>query len=143
VPIFEYWPFECIMYPLAVMPYCGILYPNKTFLTLYSTKNMELIEFYGGTPPNTSVYDSWKTELKQRIRKKLWFLPQLNKPSEPVDWVSLERHFLAAEALKKPLSYVNYGPMITWYFGKEFYGRLCELAKNHLAGSEASDAPST
>ncbi|MDM8542627.1 hypothetical protein QUF90_16250 [Desulfococcaceae bacterium HSG9] len=138
VPIFEYCLFECIMYPIAVMPYRGLLYPGRTFLTLYSSKNMELVDIYGGRPDN-SVYNIWKEEIKKRIRKKLWFIPKPEKQDIAVPWVSLEKHFHERKNCIKPLSYVNYERIITWYFGKVFYEMLCKKAEKHLSNSVARE----
>jgi len=146
VPIFDYWPFECIMYPIAVMPYRGLLYPNRTFLTLYSQKNMELVDLYGDKPNNPDydiwkkeIYYIWKNEIKKRIRKILWFVPKSGNQNISVPWVSLERHFCEKNNTIKPLSYVNYSQIITWYFGKAFYEMLCELSKKYLSNSIESE----
>jgi hypothetical protein len=130
VPIFDYFPFECIMYPIAVMPYRGILYPNKTFLTLRLPQNWGLVDIYGDRPGNTSVYGIWRKEIKNRIRKKLWFIPKFKKRNKKE--IPLEDHFCERIDWIKPLSYVYYGKILAWYFGKEFYEKLCERAKKYL-----------
>jgi len=134
VPVFDYWPFECIMYPIAVMPYRGLLYPNRTFLTLYSLQNMNLVDIYGGKPDD-SVYSVWRKEIAKRIRKKLRFIPEPEQQEIAVSSVSLEKHFQEGKNYVKPLSYLYYGQIITWYFGKAFYEMLCEQAKKYVSNS--------
>jgi len=133
VPIFDYWPFECIMYPVAVMPYKGVLYPNKTFLTLYLPQNWELVEIYGDRPNNNSVYSIWKKEIIKSVGKKLWFMPKLKK--QDIKEVPLENHFCERKGWIKPLTYVNYEQIITWYLGKAFYEMLCKKAEKYLSSS--------
>jgi len=140
--IFDYWPFECIMYPIAVMPYNGLLYPNKTFLTLRLPQNWGLVDIYGDRPNNNSVYSIWRREIKKRIRKKLWFIPKLKKRNikgfsleQNVKGIALEDHFCEVKDWVKPLSYVYYGRILTWYFGKEFYDKICERAKKYVIDS--------
>ena len=149
-PIFDYWPFECIMYPIAVMPYKGLLYPNKTFLTLRLPQNWELVDIYGDRPNNNSVYSIWRKEIKKRIRKKLWFIPKLNKRNikgftlkQNVNGVALEDHFCEIKDWVKPLSYVYYDQVLTWYFGKEFYAKLCEQAEKYLSNSAERESESS
>jgi hypothetical protein len=140
-PIFDYWPFECIMYPIAVMPYRGLLYPNKTFLTLRLPQNWELVDIYGDRPNNNSVYSIWRKEIKKRIRKKLRFIPKLKKRN--IKGVSLESHFCERKDWVKPQSYVYYNQIVTWYFGKEFYEKLCEQAKKYLSNSVEREGESS
>ena len=140
-PIFDYWPFECIMYPIAIMPYRGLLYPNKTFLTLRLPQNWELVDIYGDRPNNNSVYSIWEKEIKKRIRKKLRFIPKLK--NRDTKGVALENHFCERKDWIKPLSYVNYNQALTWYFGKEFYEKLCKQAKKYLSSSLEKEGESS
>ncbi len=153
--IFDYWPFECIMYPIAVMPYRGLLYPNKTFLTLRLPQNWELVDIYGDRPNNNSVYSIWRKEIKKRIRKKLWFIPKWFIPKlinrnikgvsleQNIKGTSLEDHFCEIKDWVKPLSYVYYGKILTWYCGKEFYAKLCEQAEKYLNNSVEREGESS
>ncbi|MCZ6702736.1 MAG: hypothetical protein O6940_06800 [Ignavibacteria bacterium] len=141
VPIFDYWPFECIMYPIAVMPYKGLLYPNKTLLTLRLPQNWELVDIYGDRPNNNSVYSIWRKEIKKRIRKKLRFIPKLKKRS--IKEIPLEAHFCEIKDWVKPLSYVYYGRVLTWYLGEEFYAKLCERADKYLNNSKERENESS
>ncbi len=159
VQIFDYFPFECIMYPIVVMPYKGLLYPNKTFLTLRLPQNWDLVDIYGDRTKNNavsakSVYSIWRNEIKKRIRKKLWSIPKrlitkLKKRNikgysleQNVKGVPLENHFCEIKGWVKPLSYVYYGQILTWYCGKEFYEKLCEQAKKYLSDSVESERES-
>lgn len=143
--IFNYWPFECIMYPIAILQYKGLLYHNKTFLTLRLPQNWELVDIYGDRPNNNSVYSIWRKEISKRIRKKLRFIPYWRIPKikkrkikgysleQNVLGISLEDHFCKRKDWIKPLSYEYYGKILTWYFGEEFYEKLCERAKKFLS----------
>jgi len=145
--IYDYFPFECIMYPIVVMPYDGLLYPNKTFLTLRLPQNWGLVDVYGYRPNYKSVYHIWRMEIKKRIRRKLWFIPRFKKRKikgytieQNVKGVALEDHFCEIKNWIKPLSYVYYGQNLTWYFGKEFYDKLCDRAENYLSNSTQSES---
>lgn len=134
---FEVWPFDCIMYPIAIEPYDGILYPNKSLLTLRLPHNSHIVNVYGSPPEHEPVYDVWRREIKSRIKDKLSIL-RLKKPAKKTP-LKLEPHFCSREGWVKPRSYKYYGKHISWYYGEEFYEKLCAHADAYLANNDSNE----
>ncbi|HQU74255.1 MAG TPA: hypothetical protein PLG66_18255 [Calditrichia bacterium] len=132
---YDFWPFECIMYPVAIQPYQGVLHgENKSLLTVRLPQNQHLTEVYGDRPTNRSFYAQWRQEVKFRLKQKLreWTFRKPVKPRPP----ALEAHFCDREGWTKPLSYQYYAPALRWYFGEDFYRELCQRAELYLAAKK-------
>lgn len=131
--VFDYWPFECIMYPVALLPYNGLLHAGKEWLTLRHPQNWKLIDVYGNVPYHNSLIRKLQKELKQKWRKKII---HKNRSHQRPHKMRPEPHFCENKSKPKPLSYVYYRHVIEWYFGEEFYQKfanLCDLyIQEHL-----------
>lgn len=128
---FDLWPFECIMYPVAIEPYDGLLFPeSKSFVTLSLPETLHLIRVYGDSPASRTVYAQWRAAVKLRIRRALDRL-RFRKPKPPKPPVP-EPHFCDRPGWLKPRSYQYYGRVLRWYFGEAFYDDLRRHAEAHL-----------
>lgn len=143
---FDLWPFDCILYPIAIQPYKGILHPGCDLLTLSLPHNRHLIDVYSSPPEHESVYDIVRRELVARIKAKLRSLPFV--PSRPERNPKPEPHFRERDGWVKPYSYRYYGRNLRWYFGDAFHAELAAQGDAwHAARSGddrgAGDAPPT
>jgi hypothetical protein len=122
--IYDYWPFECIMYPLAILPYNGILHPGKTFITLRRKQNWFLVDVYGGIKHEGMVLGRLYREVKNLLfqRMRSWRL------LDDIEILPDDCYFKKSGQYKK-LSYMYFEPQLIWYFGEEFYQKVCAAAR--------------
>ncbi|MBI4547787.1 MAG: hypothetical protein HY707_07400 [Ignavibacteriae bacterium] len=125
---FEYWPFECIMYPIAIIPYKGILHDGKTLLTLRMPQTWHIVDIYGPTRSlQRSVVRRLAYELKNGLLRRLHRLGLFSKSNR-----FASDCYFQNSGYTKPLSYVYFSKHIRWYFGDEFYEKMCEVAQHYL-----------
>lgn len=117
---FDYWPFECTMYPIAVLPYKGLLHEGKTLLTLRMEKTWGLVDIYGPARPlSRSLLRRFAFEVRAFARR---VLGRAGLAFRDADAAS-DCYFRDA-GYTKPPSYLYYAKHLKWYFGDDFYARL-------------------
>ncbi len=124
--LYEYWPFECIMYPLAVLPYNGILHPGKLLVTLRMPENWKLVDVYGSFRRTGSVLGNAVREIKALVRQffEKWGFNTFVEPPPILCYFN-------ASQLPKQASYIYFGQQLRWYFGDEFYQKVAEAAERY------------
>lgn len=120
----DFWPFECFMYPMAIVPYDGILHPGKLLLTLRLPQNWHLIEFYGpGRALNRSLLRKILYELKNALVGRLQALGLAKtRPEDKGDC------YFAVSSQQKVPSFRYFEKQISKQFGSEFYEKLSSAA---------------
>ncbi|MFO0982707.1 MAG: hypothetical protein U1E76_13410 [Planctomycetota bacterium] len=122
--LYRYWPFECIMYPLAILPYRGILHPGKDLLTLRRPESAHIVDVYGDHRPlERSPLRRVLRELRQRVRRKLQRLG-LARATRPAPGDC----YFQDLGVPKAASYVYFADQIRWHYGEPFYRQLCQVA---------------
>ncbi len=114
----DYLPFECFMFPVAILPYDGILHPGKQLLTVRTERNTSIVNIYG---PGPSLSRSFLRRLAYEIG--LWVRGRISWLRGGAG-VNEECYFRNTPGIRKDPAFVYFGGAIAWYFGKEFYEKL-------------------
>jgi hypothetical protein len=137
--VFDYWPFECILYPVSVLPYKGILHEGKTLLTLRMAQSWHIIDTYGNTRPlQKSVLKRILFDLRLSLAYRLGKLGiHVENEDTRQDCYFKEGHH------QKPLAYVYFEQQLRWYFGDNFYESMCAEAARLEVPAKAHMAETT
>jgi hypothetical protein len=118
------------MFPVAVMPYDGMLHPGKRVLTIRTERNTRLVDVYG--PVRTlrrSLLRRIAYDLKELLKRKIPFLRR-------GDGIQAECYFRNTPGVRKEPAYVYFGGAVGWYFGESFLSKLQEAVKEFSAGRD-------
>lgn len=123
---YDVLPFECFMIPVAVVPYDGLLHPGKSFLTIRTPANARYVGVYG---PARSLRHSLLRRILHEVgrlvrRKTSWLRrgPDLEE----------ECYFRETPGIAKEPAHRYFRGPISWYFGREFYGKFAAEMERFL-----------
>lgn len=121
----DYWPFECFMYPMAVLQYEGILHPGKLLLTLRIPQTWHITKIYGFTRPLERsslrrVLYELRTAIARRIASVITRRPRRSDLGDC--------YFDGLPHQKQP-SYIYFSKQIRRQFGDDFYEKLSRLGQ--------------
>jgi hypothetical protein len=125
----DYLPFECFMFPVAILDYDGLLHPGKQLLTVRTGRNSRIVDVYGpGRAVRRSLLRRLLLEIRTSIRNRFSAFRRGRDPEE-------ECYFRNVPGVRKEPSYLYFGRAVTWYYGKEFHGKLADAVLAHTGGA--------
>jgi len=131
----DYLPFECFMFPVAILPYDGILHPGKQLLTVRTERNNALVTVYGPGPSlRRSLLRRLTHEIGEWVRRRTASL-------RPGKDINEECYFRNTPGIRKDPAFVYFGGAISWYFGKEFHEKLSAEVKQFISGAPLRPSP--
>lgn len=128
----EHLPFECFMYPVAILPYDGLLHPGKHLLTIRSDRNTGIVDVYGpGRAVRRSLLRRLLLEVRTWIGRKTGLLRKGPGVAE-------DCYFRNTPGVKKSPAYLYFSGAVSWNFGKDFQSKLAEAVERHRSAGERS-----
>lgn len=120
----DFLPFECFMFPVAIVPYDGILHPGKRLLTIFTARTSRIVDLYG---PGRSMRHSLLRRLAFDLgrwmkRKSPW---RRWRPARDE-----ECYFRNTPGVHKAPGYEYFRGAVSWNFGTEFYEKFVEAVRS-------------